>query len=241
MAFDYEVSPADQALARPPSQWLSRPYAVPSVVVGAMMLVALGACSTAETTDLASATATRTTPSEILVDVSPTRSSDNSDSRSARQVSEDLETALVKRLASAGVPAEPYVAGTYHRGSAVLSVSVAKADPGNAVRRFVIGFGSGKSDLQVVAELESTDDSHATSLAAFSTSSSSGRKPGLVVPGAVALGTGSLIGLGVGGGLDIVSNSRGAFHKPVNDTSNAIVSHLKQYYASTGWYWPTAS
>jgi hypothetical protein len=150
-----------------------------------------------------------------------------------------LQADLVKRLTAARLSAEPYFPGTNHPGAAVLRVSITEAEPGSYWERFVIGFGLGRAELQAKADLESGDTTETRSLTAFNTSSATGRvMPGLVLPGAIALATRSLVPLAVGGGLKLATSFRGGLDQSADGTAKAVVEQLKKYYASVGWHWP---
>jgi hypothetical protein len=200
-------------------------------------LTTLGACS-AQVSELTSSAPTRPSPSEILVAVVPSR---EGEMPLPPEIANRIQSALVERLAEAHVTAEPFVRGTTHPGAAILQVSVIEANPGNLPERFLIGFGVGKAQMKVRADLLLSDTQSSPSVLAFNTSADSGIKPGLILPGGVALATGRVIGLAVGGGIDVATNIRGGLARPVSQTASAIVSQLKTYYASAGWIWPAQS
>jgi len=130
------------------------------------------------------------------------------------------------------------VPGTHRPGAAVLNVSVVAADPGSLVERFVVGFGAGRAQLAVKADFESTDSAGAHAMTAFDTSSDSGYKPGIILPGGIALATRNIIHLAIGGGIDVAANVNSGLGGPVGKTASAIVSQLRKYYMSVGWHWP---
>ena len=205
------------------------------VPVAGLLLV--GGCA-AHVTDLAETSSATSQPTEILVAVGAGGpSAAKSDPTTFERVEAGLEGELVKRLIAAHVAAEPYVPGTFHSGADVLNVSVTDADPGNRLRRVIIGFGAGQATLHVSAALEATTPSGGA-LLAFATSSNSGYKPGIVVPAAAAAGTGSAIGLAVGGGIDVATSVPSGLAEPMHRTAEAIVDRLSQYYSAVGWRWP---
>ena len=206
------------------------------IVVPLLFLTALAGCG-AHVSNLSSAAAGGPTPSEILVSVQP---DEQAAAAALDAVAGKIQAAVVNRLTAAHVTAEPYVPGTSHPGAALLQISVVKADPGNIAERFIIGFGLGKATLAVRANLIPADQPAGPPVLAFDTSADSGMKPGLVLPGAVALGTGRVIGLAIGGGVDVVTNIRGGLDKPEKSTASAIVTQLKKYYTTAGWQWPAA-
>src|SRR5262249_27210336 len=138
-------------------------------------------------------------PVEILVDVSTEAFAAAAQANVAETVRADLQADLVKELTAARVFAEPLRAVTQQAGAAVLHVTITAADPGNAVKRLIIGLGAGRAELQAAAELRMPSAAGDSPLVAFNTSGDSGRKPGLIVPGGIALATGKAVHLAIGG------------------------------------------
>ena len=202
------------------------------------LLIALAGCAGARVSNIASARAAGPAPSELLVAVDAASAPDDTQAQAAHRIAADLQADLVQRLARAKVTAEPFVPATEHPGAAVLHVTIVRADPGSLAKRLVVGFGFGRATLQARAELQEASPSGVASLTAFDTSSDSGIKPGLILPGGVALATGNAVHLAIGGGIDIATNLRGGLARPTTRTASAIVTQLRQYYASAGWQWP---
>src|SRR5262249_19524877 len=151
----------------------------------AAMAAALAGCATARVSDATRASSTGTRPFEILVDVTSDTFSDAAEASVAQSVRADLQADLVKELTAARVFAEPLSAVTDRSGAAVLHVTITEANPGNAVKRLVIGLGAGRAELQASAELWTPSAAGIAPLMTFNTSSNSGRGPGLIVPGGV--------------------------------------------------------
>lgn len=66
------------------------------------------------------------------------------------------------------------------------------------------------------------------------------KRPGFILPGAIAAGTGSLAPLAIGGGLDLAKAvaGGGGLDRRVGRTAEAMVGQLRKYYAAAGWAWP---
>ena len=201
-------------------------------VTAGVVLITLAGCG-AHVADVSSSVTNSPAPSEILVNVVPDQEGSASPSD---EVAARIQSAVVDRLTESHVTAEPYVAGTVHPGAAVIQISVMQANPGNLLGRFLIGFGVGEAKLAVRADLIVADQPVLT----FNASANSGMQPGLVLPGAVALGTGRMIGLAIGGGINVATNIHGGLDRPENSTATAIVAQLKNYYATAGWQWTGA-
>ena len=207
-----------------------------NLLVGGILAVLTG-CG-ANVSRLTSSLTPLPPPSEILVAAGPYQ---DGQGELAQQVSVSIQKAVVERLTKAHITAEPYVPNQTHPGAAILQLGVTQADPGSLPARFLIGFGVGKAELRVNAALVPSDKPDAAPVLGFDTAADSGIKPGLIVPGAVALGTGRVVGLAVGGGIDVATNIRGGMARPISQTAAAIVKQLKTYYASAGWAWPAPS
>ena len=227
----------DGALHHSPALHESSPMRSPVRIGGAIALaVALAGCTHARATNVASSYAASPPPSEILVSVAayPSASANAEDSQVAAKVAANLQTDLVREFAEAGITAEPYGPGTIHPGAVVLRATITDADPGNAIRRFVIGFGAGKARLEVAADLENGDAGDARTMTSFDTSSDTGHKPGMIMPAGIALATRNYIHLAIGGGLKVATSFNDGLGKPTDDTAKAIVAQVKQYYTSIG-------
>ncbi len=101
----------------------------------------------------------------------------------ARRIVDELAAALVKDLNAKGVPAERLPAGAALPVDGWLVRGVfTEADSGNTLRRAVIGFGSGKTDMEVqvgVSDLAAAQPTE--SFLVFGTITDPSRLPGGVV------------------------------------------------------------
>lgn len=106
---------------------------------------------------------------------------DDPEARAARLV-EVLSTSLADELQRRSVPAERLHPGRRApaRGWLVRGEFL-EVDEGNRVRRAMIGFGAGKTDMQVEVELIDLRTGGDRPFAVFGTDSKSGRGPGAIV------------------------------------------------------------
>ena len=79
----------------------------------------------------------------------------------------------------------------------------------SAVKRFVIGFGAGTSEMDTVVEGYAVTPQGWRKLGSGTLSSSGNKTPGMVVPAAVAIATANPIGLIVVGGAKIYGEASG--------------------------------
>jgi hypothetical protein len=111
----------------------------------------------------------------------------------ARELVDSMSTALVKNLTQAGLPARRLTRGAALPTSGWLVRGVfTEVNQGNQLRRAVIGFGLGKTDLQVVVDVNDLAHGAPQRFYELSTTADSGKAPGAgptIVLGPVGLAT----------------------------------------------------
>src|SRR5262249_14697331 len=110
-------------------------------------------------------------------------------------------------------------------------------EQGSAAKRFVIGFGSGTSELETVVEGYQMTPQGLRKLGSGTISSAGNKTPGMFVPGAVAAATGSPIGVIVVGGMKIygeVSGSSGVQGR-AKKTADEVAEQLRVGFQQQGW------
>lgn len=144
---------------------------------------------------------------------------------------------LVKAYRKAGLPASVTTDGQPSPGGATVRVQIVRADPGNSAERLLIGFGAGRSALLTKASFDIAGQ--AGPAMSFSATAKDGRKPGLIVPGAVAAATGELSRLAIGGGVGLLMGSRSGLDRGAKRSAALIVKQTRQFYRASGWPWPS--
>jgi hypothetical protein len=97
----------------------------------------------------------------------------------ARRVVDEMATALVKDLDAAGLPAERLPPGQALPAEGWLIRGVfTEIDPGSPLRRAVIGFGSGKTDMEVQVGVSDLATNPGQSFLLFGTVNDPSRLPG---------------------------------------------------------------
>jgi Domain of unknown function (DUF4410) len=134
----------------------------------------------------------------------------------------------------AGPGSSPQVGDGVIRG---YIVSVQGGGAGSAVKRFVIGFGAGTSEMDTVVEGFAVTPQGLRKLGSGTLSSSGNKTPGMVVPAAVAIATGSPVGLIVVGGLKVYgeASGRNTTEGRAKATADAIAEQLKIRFQDRGW------
>ena len=106
-----------------------------------------------------------------------------------------------------------------------------------AVKRFVIGFGYGTSEMDTVVEGYAVTPQGWRKLGSGTLSSSGSKTPGMVVPAAVAIASGNPIGLIVVGGMKIYgeASGRNKLEGRAKATADEIAEQLKIRFQDRGW------
>lgn len=97
----------------------------------------------------------------------------------ARQLVDEMSESLVKNLAKAGLTARRLRPGEPHPTAGWLVRGVfTEVNQGNQLRRAVIGFGAGKTDLQVVVDIADLAHGAPEKFYELNTTANSGKLPG---------------------------------------------------------------
>lgn len=143
----------------------------------------------------------------------------------ATAAAQQLEHLVLAELAKRGFPAAGRDSAAGQRsfgaaGTALLALSVAKAEKGNTAKRLLVGFGYGKSELKVEAQLLAPTMSERKLIAGFKTHAGSGYKPGLVMP----LGVGAAVGgyVAVSSGINLATGMGKTSDRDIKATARAI-------------------
>ena len=134
----------------------------------------------------------------------------------------------------AGPGSTPQVGDGVIRG---YLVSVQGGGMGGAAKRLVIGFGAGTAEMDTVVEGYAVTPQGWRKMGSGTLSSSGNKTPGIVVPAAVALATGSPIGLIVVGGAKVIgeASGRNGLEARGKATADAISEQLKIRFQDRGW------
>ena len=122
-------------------------------------------------------------------------------------------------------------------GDGVIRGYLVSVQGGSAAQRFVIGLGAGTSELDTVVEGYAVTRQGWRPLGSGTLSSSGNKTPGMFVPAAVAIATGSPIGLLVVGGAKIYGEASGknTLEGRAKATADAIAEQLKIRFRERGW------
>jgi len=156
----------------------------------------------------------------------------------ARQLGALIAQNLVADINAMGLTASLGVPGVSPQvGDGVIRGYIVSVDQGSGVKRFVIGFGSGTAEMDTVVEGYVMTPQGLRKLGSGTLSSSGGKTPGVVVPAAVAIATGSPVGLIVVGGAKLYGevSGRNSIDARAKSTADQIAEQLKIRFQDRGW------
>ncbi len=155
-----------------------------------------------------------------------------------RQLGTLIATDLVDDIQAMGLSAALASPGTSPQvGDGVIRGYLVSAQGGGAAKRFIIGFGSGSSELDTVVEGYVMTPQGLRRLGSGTLTSSGGKTPGIVVPAAVAVASGNPVGLIVVGGVKLYREASGknGLEARAKATADAIADELKARFEDRGW------
>jgi hypothetical protein len=122
-------------------------------------------------------------------------------------------------------------------GDGVIRGYLVSVQGGGAIKRFVIGFGYGTSEMDTVVEGYAVTPLGWRKMGSGTLSSSGSKTPGMVVPAAVVIATGNPIGLIVVGGLKIYGEASGknSLQGRAQATAEEISEQLRIRFQDRGW------
>jgi Domain of unknown function (DUF4410) len=148
---------------------------------------------------------------------------------------------LVADIQAMGMPAIEAGPGSVPQiGDGVIRGYIVSTEGGGAggmVKRFVIGFGAGTTEMDTVVEGYAVTPRGLRKLGSGTLTSSGNKTPGLVVPAAVAIATASPVGLIVVGGAKVIgaASGRTGLEGRAQATADQIAAQLKIRFQDRGW------
>jgi hypothetical protein len=160
------------------------------------------------------------------------------DLETGRQLGAAIAKDLVSDINAMGLTAVQAGPGsTPQPGDGVIRGYLVSVQGGGAIKRFVIGFGAGTSEMDTVVEGYAVTPQGWRKLGSGTLSSSGNKTPGMVVPAAVAIATANPIGLIVVGGAKIYgeTSGRSGLQGRAKATADEIAAQLKIRFQDRGW------
>ena len=177
--------------------------------------------------------------SSISADLSPPSTPPTAEElETGRKLGAIMANQLAADINAMGLTAEQAGPGaTPQPGDGVIRGYLVSVEGGSTAKRFVIGFGSGASELDTMVEGYAVTPQGWRKLGSGTLSSSGNKMPGMVAPAAVAIATGNPVGLIVMGGVKIYGETSGknTLEGRAKTTADAIAEQLKIRFRERGW------
>jgi hypothetical protein len=155
-------------------------------------------------------------------------------------VAQVLTENLVREIGNLGFPAVAAANATPVAGPTLqIEGQFVTVDEGNRMRRAVIGFGAGASEVRTMVQVFETTSEGRRLVEDFYTTAKSSRKPGF---GPMA-GAGAAVGraatsAAVSGGVGAATAHSQTVEGDARNTADEIVKVLKKFFAEQGWIAP---
>jgi hypothetical protein len=158
-----------------------------------------------------------------------------------RRLGAELASKLAEEIRAMGLPGQlARESAPPNPGDLVIRGYFGSIDEGSALKRVVVGFGSGSAELHTFVEGYLATDTGLRRLGSGEVASgagTTGRTPGTIVPLAVTIATANPIGIAVGGavkaGQELTGSSK--IDAKAKDTAELIAKELKVRFQEEGW------
>lgn len=153
----------------------------------------------------------------------------------ARVVTENL----VKEISRLGIPAVEAAKATPAAGPSLsIEGQFVTVDQGNRLRRAVVGFGAGASEVRTMVQVfENTNDGRRL-VEDFYTTVKSSRKPGFGPMAGAGAAAGAATSVAVSAGVGLATAHSQTVEGDAKNTADEIVKVLKKFFAEQGWIAP---
>jgi hypothetical protein len=168
----------------------------------------------------------------------PSTQPTSEEAAAAGQLGRLIADDLVAEIQAMGLSAARAAPGSSPQvGDGVIRGYLVSLESGNSVKRFVIGFGAGTSEMDTLVEGYVMTPRGLHKLGSGMLTSTGGKTPGTVLPAAVAIASGSPVGLIVVGGAKLYgeASGRNALEGRAKATADEIAEQLKVRFQDRGW------
>jgi hypothetical protein len=156
----------------------------------------------------------------------------------ARVVTENL----VVEISKLGIPAVEAAKATPVAGPSLsIEGQFVTVDQGNRLRRAVVGFGAGASEVRTLVQVFETTNDGRRLVEDFYATVKSSRKPGFgPMAGAGAAAGRAATSVAVSAGVGLATAHSQTVEGDAKNTADEIVKVLKKFFAEQGWIAPSA-
>jgi hypothetical protein len=156
------------------------------------------------------------------------------------EVAKVLTENLVKEIGKLGIPTVAAAKAAPVAGPSLqIEGQFLTVDQGNRLRRAVIGFGAGASEVRTMVQVFETTNEGRRLVEDFYTTAKSSRKPGFgpMAGAGAAIGT-AATSAAVSGGVGIATAHSQTVEGDAKNTAEEIVKELRKFFAEQGWIAP---
>ena len=154
-----------------------------------------------------------------------------------RVVATALAEAAVAKLRERGIHAERAVRSTpIPQHALVVKGQFLTIERGSRVKRMIIGFGAGMTELRVRGQVYQMTETGLTRISEGEGRSHGDRMPGMAVPVGVGAAAGRVVTSAViSGGLNIAQEISGELHSDVDRLAEQFAERAEDFYRRQGW------
>ena len=154
-----------------------------------------------------------------------------------RAVAKAFSETLVKELNQLGLPAEQASSGTMPtERTVIIHGQFLTIDEGNRLRRMVIGFGVGGTDLRTKVQVYQGTEAAPLLLQEFEAKAESSKKPGMgPMAGVGAAATSAASAAAVSGGVGVATEFDQTVEGDAKRTAKEVAKPLSRFFAGQGW------
>jgi hypothetical protein len=174
-----------------------------------------------------------------LIDAMKTTPEQEQQLKLGREVTHVMTEHLVKQISALGIPAVAAGAATPVAGPSLdLEGQILTVDEGNRLRRVVIGFGAGATEVRSLTQVYEITNDGRRLVEDFYTTVKSSRKPGMGPMGAVGGAVEGARAAGVAAGTSVASEFSQSVDADAKHTAEQITKELKKFFVRQGWIAP---
>ncbi len=153
-----------------------------------------------------------------------------------KAVAKELSDQLVTKLAERGITAKRATASSHVPLHAlVVKGQFVSINEGDEMGRVTIGFGLGSEELRVLVQVYQMMDNGLRRISAVEGEAHGRKTPGVAGPGAVAAGTGMVVGVVVATGMNLLSEVKGPMAQAVNNLAEQFAERAVKAFKRQGW------
>jgi Domain of unknown function (DUF4410) len=157
-----------------------------------------------------------------------------------QEVATTLSEELVKRIVAMGLAAERAPGGKKAEpGTMVIEGRFVSIDEGSRVKRLVIGFGAGGTEVKTMAEVYVGTPAGPVLAQTFETEAKSAPTPGLV-SGGPAVAAGRVVVAGAVAATKVATEPKKGVAADASRTAEELAKRLGEFFVAQGWIPPDA-